>query len=95
MEKRTLLQVSSSSKNDFPLNHKPLTSYFELCKRSVVGAKGFEPSTSCTPCKHASRTAPRPVEKALYMHPRLFARVRIFHTKILIKTSLLTEPRTA
>ena len=25
-----------------------------------VGAKGFEPSTSCTPCKHASRTAPRP-----------------------------------
>ena len=26
----------------------------------AVGAPGFEPGTSCTPCKHASRTAPRP-----------------------------------
>ena len=25
-----------------------------------VGARGFEPPTSCTPCKRASRTAPRP-----------------------------------
>ena len=27
---------------------------------AFVGAPGFEPGTSCTPCKHASRTAPRP-----------------------------------
>jgi hypothetical protein len=27
---------------------------------SSVGARGFEPPTSCTPCKRASRTAPRP-----------------------------------
>lgn len=25
-----------------------------------VGARGFEPPASCTPCKRASRTAPRP-----------------------------------
>ena len=25
-----------------------------------VGAAGFEPTTSCTPCKHASQAAPRP-----------------------------------
>ena len=25
-----------------------------------VGARGFEPPTSCTPCKRASRAAPRP-----------------------------------
>ena len=29
-------------------------------KRFMVGARGFEPPTSCTPCKRASRTAPRP-----------------------------------
>jgi hypothetical protein len=28
--------------------------------RFVVGARGFEPPTSCTPCKRASRSAPRP-----------------------------------
>ncbi len=27
----------------------------------LVGAPGVEPGTSCTPCKRASRTAPRPV----------------------------------
>ena len=26
----------------------------------AVGARGFEPPTSCTPCKRASRAAPRP-----------------------------------
>ena len=26
----------------------------------LVGALGFEPRTSCTPCKRASRAAPRP-----------------------------------
>jgi hypothetical protein len=26
----------------------------------LVGARGFEPPTSCTPCKRASRAAPRP-----------------------------------
>ncbi len=28
--------------------------------RVLVGARGFEPPTSCTPCKRASRAAPRP-----------------------------------
>ena len=28
-----------------------------------VGAPGIEPGTSCTPCKRASRTAPRPVRQ--------------------------------
>src|SRR5690606_36528475 len=28
---------------------------------SSVGAPGFEPGASCTPCKRASQTAPRPV----------------------------------
>ena len=31
----------------------------------AVGAPGFEPGTSCTPCKHASRTALRPEQQAL------------------------------
>ena len=30
-------------------------------KEFSVGAGGIEPPTSCTPCKRASRTAPRPV----------------------------------
>ena len=30
-----------------------------------VGAKGFEPSTSCTPCKRASRAAPRPEQSKI------------------------------
>jgi hypothetical protein len=30
------------------------------CERSKVGALGFEPRASYTPCKRASRTAPRP-----------------------------------
>lgn len=40
---------------------------FRIGKRLVVGAKGFEPSTSCTPCKHANRTALRPERTELYM----------------------------
>jgi hypothetical protein len=31
-----------------------------LLRESSVGARGFEPPTSCTPCKRASRAAPRP-----------------------------------
>ena len=30
----------------------------------LVGALGFEPRASCTPCKRASRSAPRPVVNA-------------------------------
>lgn len=30
----------------------------------LVGATGFEPATSCTPCKRASQSAPRPVERS-------------------------------
>jgi hypothetical protein len=33
-----------------------------------VGAPGIEPGTSCTPCKRASRTAPRPVSLSLHFH---------------------------
>ena len=28
--------------------------------KKEVGAPGIEPGTSCTPCKRANRTAPRP-----------------------------------
>jgi hypothetical protein len=42
------------------INYKPLTIQVQVGKRSTVGARGFEPPTSCTPCKRASRTAPRP-----------------------------------
>ena len=28
---------------------------------SVVGVRGFEPPTPCTPCRCANRTAPHPV----------------------------------
>src|SRR4030042_3795460 len=37
----------------------------------LVGARGFEPPTSCTPCKRASRTAPRPDdERIIVSFPR-------------------------
>ncbi len=32
-----------------------------------VGARGFEPPTSCTPCKRASRSAPRPEDDRYYI----------------------------
>ena len=35
-----------------------------------VGAPGIEPGTSCTPCKRASRTAPRPVNLSQGSFPR-------------------------
>jgi hypothetical protein len=34
----------------------------------IVGAPGIEPGTSCTPCKRASRTAPRPAWQASGAH---------------------------
>jgi hypothetical protein len=36
-----------------------------LFRGSFVGARGFEPPTSCTPCKRASRAAPRPDDLSL------------------------------
>ena len=32
-------------------------------KETFVGALGFEPRASCTPCKRASRAAPCPVQR--------------------------------
>ena len=55
-----MLFVSGSGIIQKSQKHKPLTSDIRLCKRSLVGARGFEPPTSCTPCKRASRAAPRP-----------------------------------
>ena len=39
--------------------HRPNV-FWTVFPRVVVGAPGIEPGTSCTPCKRASRTAPRP-----------------------------------
>ena len=52
--------VLAVNKKGEKVNLKPLTRLLLPCKRSMVGAKGFEPSTSYTPCKRANRTAPRP-----------------------------------
>ncbi len=49
----TMLCVPSSTIKGKVPKQKPLTSSIELCKRSVVGARGFEPPTSCTPCRRA------------------------------------------
>ncbi len=35
----------------------------------MVGATGFEPATSCTPCKRAIQAAPRPELKRKYTAP--------------------------
>ena len=42
---------------------KKIRAVIDLTARDfiMVGAPGFEPGTSYTPCKRASRTAPRPV----------------------------------
>ena len=40
-----------------------------LWEGSCVGAPGIEPGTSCTPCKRASRTAPRPVSLSPAIFP--------------------------
>ena len=65
MERTTMLRICGSAKNEKTQKTKPLTSLRQLCKRSPVGAPGIEPGTSCTPCKRASRTAPRPVSLSL------------------------------
>ena len=38
-----------------------VTATYRVENREIVGAPGFEPGASCTPCKRASQTAPRPV----------------------------------
>lgn len=63
MERATMLHIRGSKNNLLLRNHKPLTSSKKVCKRFPVGAPGIEPGTSCTPCKRASRTAPRPVRQ--------------------------------
>ena len=50
MKGTTMLLVSGSGIIQKSQKHKPLTSDIRLCKRSTVGARGFEPPTSCTPC---------------------------------------------
>ena len=41
----------------FPQPMQVVMSCFFL---SMVGVRGFEPPTSCTPCRRANRTAPHP-----------------------------------
>ena len=60
MKGTTMLLISGSGKILKTEKHRTLTPVFRSCKRSSVGARGFEPPTSCTPCKRASRAAPRP-----------------------------------
>ena len=60
MEKQTMLVAYGSRKFTRNRKQKPLTYDISESKRSVVGALGFEPRASYTPCKRASRTAPRP-----------------------------------
>ncbi len=60
MKERLLLDVRDWQKKANAEYQKPLTRLNKPYKRSPVGARGFEPPTSCTPCKRASRSAPRP-----------------------------------
>ena len=41
------------------------TSFVFPAKETFVGALGFEPRASCTPCKRASRAAPCPVQSTI------------------------------
>ncbi len=43
------------SKKESPMTYRPKGSLF-----NEVGARGFEPPTSCTPSKRAIQVAPRP-----------------------------------
>ena len=54
MKGQTMLHISGSGIIPKSQKHKPLTSIITVCKRSHVGAIGFEPTTSCTPCKRAT-----------------------------------------
>jgi hypothetical protein len=63
MERTTMLRIYGSANYAKRQKCKPLTYLIRRCKRSPVGAPGIEPGTSCTPCKRASRTAPRPVRQ--------------------------------
>ncbi len=46
------------------VNGRPLCPSLSVGNVLEVGAPGVEPGTSCTPCKRASRTAPRPAQVA-------------------------------
>ena len=59
-KRRSMLEVRGYQENSISVNQRPLTWLGQRCKRLVVGARGFEPPTSCTPCKRASRSALRP-----------------------------------
>ena len=74
MKSKTMLQVCGWQESLVAVNHKPLTWLGQHCKRSLVGARGFEPPTSCTPCKRASRAAPRP-EVSILLAGQYYSRV--------------------
>ena len=79
MERITMLHRCGSRKTFFSLNRKPLTCTQQQCKRSLVGARGFEPPTSCTPCKRASRTAPRPEQRLILYSDCMLLAMRDLH----------------
>ena len=65
LKQKTLLRGSYQSGREEL--HRPLMGKRPPTKQKTpfqesfpVGARGFEPPTSCTPCKRASRAAPRP-----------------------------------
>ena len=60
-------------RNDGTWDKKQKTPFQEFF---VVGARGFEPPTSCTPCKRASRAAPRPDTRTYNRHVNLQPVVR-------------------
>jgi hypothetical protein len=69
MNKKSMLEVRDWRIVSWNMNQKPLTLQMWMGKRLSVGALGFEPRASCTPCKRASRTAPRPaLAKSILLH---------------------------
>ena len=41
---------------------------------SLVGARGFEPPTPCTPCTYATRLRYAPTSQQLYLRQKIFLR---------------------
>ena len=54
---QSALAVATGTKTKNPENEGEFASFSGFVK---IGATGLEPATSCTPCRRASQTAPRP-----------------------------------
>ena len=82
VESRVFYWRAREDSNLRPTGPQPVALSTELRARAglMVGATGFEPATSCTPCKRAIQAAPRPEPKREY-------------TAVGSKTSQKQEPR--